>query len=121
MLLSVNAKSQQQMVGVTDRGRLSALQQIKKLSLALQQAINAKEWNRVQQVDKAVVRLLKLLKARPCSAEEQQAIERLKENYQQSYQFCLQYRRELQQKMAEYRRNGEGLHAYALFALDELE
>ncbi|MGL4858644.1 MAG: hypothetical protein ACRC5A_02700 [Enterobacteriaceae bacterium] len=109
------------MAGVTQRGGLSTVQQIQRLSHGLQQAVAARDWLRVQQVDKAIVRLVTLIKSRTVSQQEQQAMDQLKQQYQRNYQFCLQYRCQLQQKMAEYRRNGEGLHAYALFALDELE
>lgn len=95
------------------------LQLIRQLGQALTQAVEAQDWPRLQQADRAIARLLHAMAASPVSAEKRQALQALQQHHQQMYRVCETRRTELEEKMRQHQSQRDGRQAYALFSQEE--
>lgn len=95
------------------------LQLIRQLGQALTQAVEAEDWPRLQQTDRAIARLLQALSETPVSAEKRQSLHTLQQHHQHMYRVCEARRMALEEKMRQHQNQRDGRQAYALFSQEE--
>jgi DNA-binding GntR family transcriptional regulator len=93
---------------------------INELMVELKDAAASKQWARLQDIDRRVAEQLAVLSQhQPLSKEMQGALNKLQYLYVKTFEHCQKEHEALAEKMAELRRNRDGMAAYG--AMDDTE
>lgn len=86
------------------------------LARSLAHSASQHDWPKLGEIDAQIAALLTALKGQTLSAETREALAELRQTHVRVHQFCQTQSDELEQKMAQSRRNRSGATAYALFS-----
>ncbi|WP_439411889.1 hypothetical protein [Enterobacter ludwigii] len=95
---------------------MNDLTQLSQFAKKLEQAVHSEDWPKVQQLDQQIMQLLNDIKPEMVSPSFRLQLSELMGLYLQFYQYSQQQCKQLEDKMALFRKNRDGKVAYAMFS-----